>query len=89
MSEQEAKQREEDIAKEILFKKIDEQLKVLADVKRYVFTTFLAVAVGVFSTDNELSIYAGIAGCSLLFSLLAVLIVVRYRKIKQYEDGKP
>ncbi len=86
MDDQE-KQRKEDLAKEIRFKKIDEQLKVLADIKRYVFTTFLAVAVGIFSTDDELSVYAGIGACVLLFFLFAVLIIIRYRKIKEYDNG--
>ncbi|MGB3588158.1 MAG: hypothetical protein WBA23_16535 [Tunicatimonas sp.] len=83
----EAKRREEDLAKEVLFEKVDEQLKVLADLKRYIFTAFLAVSVGIFSTDDNLSVYAGIIVCAILLVAFFVLIIVRYQKIEKYEDG--
>lgn len=76
-----------DKAREARYKRNEEQLKVLADLKRYVFATFLAVAVGIARSEDELSIYMGIVVCLILLLVFAVLIVIRYRKINQYNDG--
>ena len=81
-----AKHREEDRAREAHYKEIDEELKVLADIKRYVVAGFLAVAVGVFKTEDKVSFYVGIFVSVILLLLFAVLIIVRYQKIREYRD---
>ena len=87
MSEIESgKERQEDRARETLYKKIDEELKILADLKRYTFTAFIAVVVGAFNADEKFSVYAGIIGILILLTVFFVLVVLRYRKIKSYED---
>lgn len=84
MSE-EAKQREGRVH-EALYKTIDEELKVLADLKRYVFTAFLAVTVGTFNADQRIAIYAGVIGGFILLVLFFVLTLARSRKIKAYKN---
>ena len=78
--------RREDRAKEISYKKTDEELKILADLKRYAFTAFLAVAVGTFNAEEKLSRYVGVGAAMLLFLVFCVLIIARYRKLKKYEN---
>ena len=78
--------RREAKAKEVLYKTIDEELKVLADLKRYVFTAFLAVTVGTFNADQRTAIYAGVAGGFILLVLFFVLILARSKKIKAYKN---
>ena len=73
--------RREDRIKAALLKKVDEELKILADLKRYVFTAFLAVAVGTFNAEERLSQYVGAGTGLLLFLVFCVLIIIRYRKL--------
>lgn len=82
---EEAKHRRDRI-REARHKEIDEEIKLLADVKRYVVAAFLAVAVGIFRTEDKVSLYVGIFVCLTLLLLLAVLIIVRYQKIREYRD---
>ena len=84
---QEAKEKRDQI-REAWYKRNEEHIKVLADMKRYVFTTFLAVAVGIARSDDEFSIYVGIVACSILLLTFFVLVIVRYRKINRYDNGK-
>ena len=87
MSEIESgKERQEDRAREALYKRIDEELKILADLKRYTFTAFIAVVVGAFNADEILSKYFGGGVALTLFLIFCVLIVIRYRKLKKYKD---
>lgn len=93
MSEEAKQQREEalrkakeqrDKTREAHYKKVDEELKVLADIKRYTVAALLAIAVGAFRTDDKVSFYFGLFVCFILLLLLSVLIIVRYHKIKEY-----
>ncbi len=68
------------------YKKIDEQLKVLADLKRYIFAALLAVVVGLFSTNNRLPFISGVLVSIILLVVLVVLVVVRYQKIENYDE---
>ena len=68
--------RREDRAREVSYKRTDEELKILVDLKRYVFTAFLAVAVGTFNAKEAFSRYAGVGAALLLFLVFCVLIVV-------------
>ena len=77
-----AKHREEDWAREAHYKEIDEELKVIADIKRYTVAALLAVAVGIFRTEDEVSFFVGLFVCFILLILFAVLVVVRYQKIE-------
>ena len=79
-----AKHREEDRAREAHYKEIDEELKVIADIKRYTVAALLAVAVGIFRTEDEVSFFVGLFVCFILLMLFAVLVVVRYQKIREY-----
>ena len=68
------------------YKKIDEQLKVLADLKRYIFAALLAVVIGVFRTDEPLPFVAGVSVSVILLVILVVLVVVRYQQIEKYDE---
>ena len=76
-----------DKVREVRYKRNEEHIKILADLKRYVFAAFLAVAIGIARSEDKLSVYVGIVVCSILFLVFTVLIVIRYRKINQYDDG--
>lgn len=78
--------RRETRSREALYKTIDEELKVLADLKRYVFTALLAVVIGSFNADQLIAIYAGLVGGFVLLILFFVLTLARSRKIKAYKN---
>lgn len=72
--------------REVRYKKVDEQLKVIADMKRYIFAALLAVVVGLFSADNRLPFTIGVAVSIILLVAFVVLIVIRYQKIEKYDE---
>ena len=70
--------------KEEVWKKLDEEIKVLTNLQRFAFTSLIAVAVGTFNAERNVTLYVGIAGSMLLIMLLFVLTLVIYKKIKTY-----
>ena len=82
----EARWRAEDRIREARYKQVDEELKVLADIKRYVVAALIAIAVGIFKTEDEVSLYVGMFVCAILLLLFALLIILRYQKIRDYQD---
>ena len=70
--------------KEEVWKKLDEEIKLLTNLQRFAFTALIAVVVGTFNAEKEITLYVGTAGSMLLIILLSVLTIAIYRKIKLY-----
>lgn len=70
--------------REEVWKKLDEEIKVLTNLQRFTFTALIAVVVGTFNAEKDVTLYIGTAGSMLLIVLLSVLTLVIYRKIKLY-----
>lgn len=70
---------------DVIWKKLDEEIKAIADVERSIFATFLATVLATININNRLVVGLGIALSLLLFILYVVLVIVRQQKIKEYE----
>ena len=70
---------------EVLWKRLEEELKVLSDVQRSAFAAFIAAVLATINFKEQIAVGFGIACSLLLFFIYLVLIIVRQRKIKRYE----
>lgn len=84
MSE-EAKRRE-DQHRQAVTKRTEEQIKMLAELKRYAFTAFIGVSAAAFGAKDSVTLYTSVATGVLLLVAFYVLTIIRYRKIKTYAD---
>lgn len=70
---------------EILWKKLDEKIKVIADVQRSIFAAFLATVLATINSSSRFAVGIGVVFSVVLLILLVVLTVVRQRKTRKYE----
>ena len=70
---------------EVLWKKLDEEIKAIADLQRSIFAAFLATVLATTNSNDRFTVSIGVILSVVLLTLLVVLVVVRQRKIKEYE----